>query len=93
MKIRHKSFQLSSPEWFDDLSGKTARITAIGNRSLMVENHIGIEKYDSDCVCLHTRCGIIRVEGANLALREVRKDALIVSGTVHSVNLPCSDAP
>lgn len=92
MKSRRKAIQPPFPEWFDDLSGKTARITAIGNRSLMVENHAGIEKYALDCVCLNTRCGIITVEGRNLALREVRRDALLICGEIQSVALPDSDA-
>lgn len=92
MKNRRKAIQPPFPEWFDDLSGKTARITVIGNRSLMAENHAGIEKYALDCVCLNTRCGIITVEGRDLSLREVRRDALLICGEIRSVSLPCSNA-
>ena len=93
MKNRRKSMGTPALEWLNDLSGKTARITSVGSRSLMVENYTGIEKYHSDCVCLKTRCGIIKVEGTDLSLSEVRKGALIISGDIRHVDLPCTDAP
>ena len=93
MKNRRKTFSSPALEWISDLSGKTARITSIGSRSLMVENHSGIEKYSSDCVCLKTRCGIIKAEGSGLSLREVRRDALVISGNIHRVEFPCTDIP
>ncbi|MBQ3575348.1 MAG: YabP/YqfC family sporulation protein [Clostridia bacterium] len=90
MKIKRKKSNSPALEWLNDLSGKTARITSIGGRSLLVENHCGIEKYSAECVCLKTRCGIIKAEGANLTLREVRKGALIISGDIRHVELPCT---
>ncbi len=93
MKSRRKTFSSPALDWINDLSGKTARITSIGNRSLMVENHSGIEKYSSDCVCLKTRCGIIKAEGTGLSLKEVRRDALIISGDIRRLDFPCTDIP
>ena len=93
MKNRRKKISSPALEWLNDISGKTARITSVGSRSLMVENHSGIEKYSADCVCLKTRCGIIKVEGSGLSLSEVRKGALIISGDIRHVELPCTDAP
>lgn len=93
MKKHRKSFSSPALDWIYDISGKSARITSIGSHSLMVENHSGIEKYGSDCVCLKTRCGIIKIEGKGLALREVRRSALIVSGDIRHVDLPCDIQP
>ena len=93
VKNRRKAFSSPALEWLNDLSGKTARITSIGSRSLMVENHSGIEKYSADCVCLKTRCGIIKVDGTGLSLSEVRRDALIIRGNIRHVDLPCTDVP
>jgi len=93
VKNRPKAIGSPALEWISDLSGKTARITSIGSRSLMVENYTGIEEYGADCVCLKTRCGIIKVEGTSLSLSEVRKGALIISGDIRHVNLPCKDVP
>lgn len=93
MKSRRKVIPTPALAWLDDLSGKSARITSIGSSALMVENHCGVEKYDACCVCLSTRRGIMKIEGEALLLREMRKGALIVSGDIRRVELPCEDAP
>ena len=93
MKNRRRKTGSPALDWIGDLSGKTARITSIGSHSLMVENYTGIEKYEAGCVCLRTRCGIIKAEGKNLSLREVRKGALIISGDIRHVELPCTCEP
>ena len=80
-------------EWLSDLSGKTARITSVGSRMLMVENHRGILLYESGRILLATRCGAIEITGEDLSLSEVRQDALIVRGEIRHVELPCSGRP
>lgn len=79
-------------EWLCDLSGKTARITSIGNRSLLVENHCGILEFTAERIALATRCGSVEVEGAGLSLSEVRPDALVIRGSIREVKLPCEEA-
>lgn len=88
MKLRHAS-DVPALEWLSDVSGRTARITSIGSRTLLVENHCGIERYASDEILLATRCGSIRIGGDGLQLSEVRRDAVIVRGSIRSVELPC----
>lgn len=79
-------------DWLCDLSGRTARITSIGGRSLLVENHCGILEFNSERIVLATRCGPVQVEGAALFLEEVRSDALLIRGSIRSVQLPCREA-
>ena len=79
-------------EWLCDLSGRTARVTSIGNRSLLVENHCGILEFTSERIALASRCGDIEVEGSELSLAEVRRDALLIRGSIRSVKLPCWEA-
>lgn len=94
MKKRHAA-KPDAPalEWLSDLSGKTARVTSVGSRTLMVENHRGILVYEDDRVLLSTRCGAIEITGQSLRLSEVRPDALIVRGEIRHVNLPCGEEP
>ena len=80
-------------EWLSDLSGKTARITSVGSRMLMVENHRGIVCYEEGRIRLATRCGAIEILGEGLCLSEVRQDALIVRGEIRHVELPCGEEP
>lgn len=79
-------------EWLSDLSGKSARITSVGSRMLMVENHRGILLYETGRILLSTGCGALEVSGERLSLCEVRRDALIIRGEIRHVSLPCEGA-
>lgn len=76
-------------EWLCDLSGQTARVTSIGNRALLVENHCGIREFTAEKITLATRCGSIEVAGAGLSLSEVRRDALVIRGDIRDLKFPC----
>lgn len=78
-------------EWICDLSGKTARITSIGSRMLLVENHCGICRFSQDQIILGSHCGCIEVLGSGLSLEEVRRDALVIRGSIRDVKLPCNE--
>lgn len=81
-------------DWLCDLSGRAARVTSMGNRMLLVENHRGILELGEERVILDTGCGELRVEGQGLRLRDARRDALMICGDVRHVVFPCGkDAP
>lgn len=86
---------LPALEWVEDAAGQCARATAIGNRSLLVENHTGLMSFTPSCVRLNTARGPLCVTGSALTLRDVRPGALIVQGSIARVELPCAggDAP
>ena len=89
----HKS-RRSAPalDWLCDLSGKTARITTLGNRSLLVENHRGVQVFTAERILLSTACGEVEVIGSGLTLGDVRRDALIIRGSIQDVKLPGREA-
>ena len=60
---------------------RAVRVTTVGGCRALVENHRVRVRDRQGCVC---------VRGRALALREVRKDALIVSGTIDAVEF-CHD--
>lgn len=95
MKAGKKRRRVQALEWINDLSGKSARVTAIGRKTLLVENHAGILEYAQNRVLLASGCGAIEIEGSGLTLSEVRRGALMIRGSVRRVNLPCpaQDAP
>ena len=76
-------------EWAEDAAGRCARITAVGSKSLLVENHTGILELTDSRVALNTRGGALRVEGNGLTLGDVREGALTVRGDIRRVDLPC----
>lgn len=75
-------------EWLSDAAGLTVRATAFGSRRLLIENHTGIQHFTDENVCLSTRTGLLCIQGRNLSLCEVRKNALIVHGCIHRLELP-----
>ena len=66
---------------------RALRVTTVGGARALVENHRGLISYAPDCVRVRCRRGDARVLGQELALREVRKDALIVTGRIDAVEL------
>ena len=67
--------------------GRAVRVTTVGDRRALVENHLGLLAYGPDQVRVRCRRGAASVKGEGLALREVRRDALIVTGRIDSVEL------
>ena len=82
-------------EWMEDAAGRCPRITAIGNHSLLVENHTGIAAFCDTSVALNSRAGLLRATGQNLSLCGAREGALIIRGDIRRIDLPCrgGDAP
>jgi len=79
---------VSALEWLSDVSGRAARITAVGSRRILIENHTGILDFTDETVRLSTAVGPLCVHGRNLTLCEVRENALIVHGCIRQVDLP-----
>lgn len=86
---------LPALEWAEEAAGLCARATAVGSRSLLVENYTGIAGFSDAHVRLDTAEGALCVSGEGLTLRDVRPGALIVCGRILRVELPCTggDAP
>ncbi len=80
---------LPAMDWMDDVTGRCARATAIGNRRLLVENYTAIIAFSDERIRLDTGGGALCVTGRDLSLREVRSGSLIVRGEIHRVDLPC----
>ena len=88
---KRRPVKMSAPaiEWVRDISGRSARTTAIGSRRLLVENHTGILDFSDTSVILGTGCGPITVNGSRLSLTDVRRGTLIIRGEIRQVLLPC----
>ena len=75
--------------WPDDLTGRCARVTAIGSGRLLIENHTGLLELTDTRVRLNTGMGPLTITGEGLRLCEARPRAMIVSGVIKRVDLPC----
>ena len=58
------------------------RISMIGNEELLVENYKGIIEYTPELLRLHTKMGILFVEGKNLCLKQITQDQINIAGCI-----------
>ena len=72
-------------ELFDDLHSTRPRVEIIGNSRVVVENHRGIQEYETGLLRVKC-CGCeVRMVGDGLALTALSLDELAVTGTIVSV--------
>lgn len=87
--FRHRAPRPDALIWPRDLAGRCARVTAIGSDRLLVENHTRILELTDARIRLATGGGALCVTGRGLSIREVRPGALIISGALERLDLPC----
>ncbi|SCX94010.1 sporulation protein YqfC [Alkaliphilus peptidifermentans] len=61
------------------------KITMVGNLQLYVENHKGIVEYSSNRVRIFTKCGVLRVIGKNLLLKNIVLEEIVIVGEIREV--------
>jgi sporulation protein YqfC len=61
------------------------KITLIGNKQLFIENYKGIIEYEENKVRIKTNEGLIKIAGANLFIKEITTDDLMVSGKINTI--------
>lgn len=61
------------------------KITLIGNLQLYVENHKGIIEYSDNRIRIFTKCGILRVIGKNLLLKNIVLEEIVIVGEIREV--------
>ncbi len=61
------------------------KITMVGNLQLYIENHKGIIEYSTGMVRVNTKTGILVVTGAELVLRTIVVEEIIIVGRIDRV--------
>jgi len=62
------------------------RITMLGNKQMLVENHKGIIEYTASLVRINLNQGVVSVRGADLILCNLQAEQLLLEGTITDVN-------
>lgn len=91
MRKRHSTHTPPALEWLRDVSGGSARVTSLGNCALLVENHRGVRSFSDAEILLDSGSGVLAVQGSGLRLEDVRRDALVIRGTIRGVIFPCGE--
>lgn len=63
------------------------RITITGKARVCVENHRGLLQYSTECVEISGGRVRVCITGCDLYLRAMKKDAVVVTGEIHNVEL------
>lgn len=70
-----------------DAAAGLPRITLIGRKRICVENHRGLLVYSTERVEIGGGRVRVCITGCDLYLRVMKKDAMVITGEIHSVEL------
>jgi sporulation protein YqfC len=65
-----------------DLVLDVPRLTLLGNVQLSIENHRGVDLFNSDLLRLKLSDGKLEVAGHDLVIRTILKDEVQIEGTI-----------
>ncbi len=57
-------------------------ISLIGNDEMRIENYKGVIEYSEERVRIGTACGVLKVEGKKLFLKQITDENIVVSGVL-----------
>lgn len=61
------------------------RVTMLGNKQILIENHKGIIEYTPNLVRVKLSQGELTVHGVNLTLGNLQSEQILIEGTVKEV--------
>lgn len=63
-------------------------IAEIGGCSrVLIENHRGVRRYDSGCICVNTGYGFLQVSGNCLRVSYMTKERILIRGNLDAVHI------
>jgi sporulation protein YqfC len=60
-------------------------LTVIGNEEVLIENYKGLIEYAEEKIRLNSSCGVIKVSGKKLEIKQITDENLKISGTITGV--------
>ncbi len=70
----------------EDVMGDLSRLTMLGNKQLLIENHRGIIEYTSTNIRLNLVDGILVVKGSQLVLGNLQSEQILIEGKVGEIH-------
>ena len=59
-------------------------VTIIGNDELNIENYKGIIEYTDDIIRINTTCGVIKIIGRKLEIKQITAESMKISGVINN---------
>ena len=70
----------------EDVMGDLSRLTMLGNKQLLIENHREIIEYTSTNIRLNLVDGILVVKGSQLVLGNLQSEQILIEGKVGEIH-------
>ncbi|WP_177504934.1 sporulation protein YqfC [Anaerosinus sp.] len=70
----------------EDVMGDLSRLTMLGNKQLLIENHRGIIEYTPTYIRLNLVDGILVIKGTHLVLGNLQLEQILVEGKVGEIH-------
>lgn len=70
----------------EELTSDIPKVTIVGFNRMLIENYKCILEYQDFFIRIKMSTGLININGFELAMNEMTKDDLIVTGTIESVD-------
>lgn len=63
------------------------KLTMIGQKELLLENHRGIIEYSQEKIRVNSTAGQITIKGSDLVLKNLKSDQMLVEGKISALML------
>ena len=80
-----KNFLTSDVELPNEIVLNVPLITIVGNNKILIENFKNIVQYSNEIIKINTTCGILKIAGKNLFLKELNKNKVLINGILFQV--------
>ncbi|MBP1999166.1 sporulation protein YqfC [Paenibacillus shirakamiensis] len=68
-----------------DLVFDLPRLTMIGNKQLLIENHLGVLHFSSEKLRLEINQGHLEVDGTGLMIKAIMPDEVLIEGFISNI--------
>lgn len=68
-----------------DLVFDLPRLTMIGNKQLLIENHHGLVHFSPEEMHLELKQGLLKVEGAELVIKAIMPEEIVIEGRIFGI--------
>ncbi|MGG5462650.1 sporulation protein YqfC [Clostridium sp. B9] len=62
------------------------KIVVYGKNEIVIENHKGIESFQSDEIRINSNLGIIKISGLNLEIRFIGSETIALTGKLNNLS-------
>ncbi|MBQ4075074.1 MAG: YabP/YqfC family sporulation protein [Clostridia bacterium] len=70
-----------------EVQSRQPRIQLTGREEVLIEQHTGLFSYETRCIRIRTRMGIVTIKGENLVIAFFGTEDLLIRGRVDQIGM------